>query len=167
MTSEEREAKKQKELAELALGLAHDPKTRKEFVNLIKKRDPNFRAADVEIEDLRDDVDQRFAARDQQEEARKATDRLSAQRRNLIDSGRFKEEDVVKIEKDVMEKYGLADYDAAAKLYAADMKPAGATPEIKTRVWEMPDLKSAMNDPAGQARSEAYKAIDEIKRKRA
>lgn len=160
----------QKQLAELTIKLAHDPKTRKAFTKLVKEVDPSKSFPDMDAEDNRDVIRSEFAKRDQDAESARVKQRLEAQRAGLINSGRYKEEDVQKIEKEVMEKHGISDYDVASKVYAADTKAANPTPEIKSRVWEMPMStlsKDALGNMDNFARGEAYKAIDEIKNKRA
>lgn len=159
----------QKQLAELMVGMSKNPKTRKEFTRLVREVNPSMSFPDVEKEEMRETITSEFAKRDQENETKRVKERLEAQRSSLITSGRFKEEDVGKIEKEVMEKHGISDYEVAAKVYAADMRPASPTPEIKSRVWEMPMAslgKEALGNMDNFARNEAYKAIDDIKKKR-
>lgn len=157
----------QAQLADLSVALAHNPKTRKQFTKLVQEIDPTKRFADVETDELRESIDHKFAERDQQAEAARTRQRLEAQRQGLISSGRFKEEDVAKMEKDVMEKHGISDYDIASKVYAADMKPVSPTSEIKSRTWKMPVLqKEDLGNLTQHSRDKAYAVIDEIRGRR-
>lgn len=153
----------QSQLADLALQLAHDPKTSKQYKKLVKELHPDRHFPDVEVDDLREEVKTLLAARDQKEESDRVNQGLRAQRNGLITSGKFTEEDVKKMETDVMEKHGISDYEVAAKVYAADTRPANPTPEIKSRVWEMPKLAKEDIDNINQhTLKNAYAVVDEI-----
>lgn len=157
----------QAQLSKLATDLAHNPKTRKRFVNLVKEIDPSKTFPDVELEDLRESIEAKFADRDHQEAARKATRKLERQRASLIESGRFKEEDVEKIEKEVMEAHGISDYEVAATYYGAITKPVTPTSEIKSQTWKMPPMtKDDISNIGHHTLQNAYAVIDEIKGKR-
>lgn len=155
------------QLAALAQTLAHNPKTRRQFVKLVQEVDPSKRFPDVESDELRESIKSEFAQRDQQAEANRVLQHQQNQRAGLISSGRFKEEDVKAMEKDVMEKHGISDYDIAAKVYSADTRPATPTSEIRSRSWEMPNMtKDNIANLGHHARDTAFKVIDEFKNKR-
>lgn len=157
----------EKQLAELSMQLAHNPKTRAKYVKLVQEIDPSKRFPDVETDDIREEMNTRFAEQAATQQAERVRQQLETQRAGLITSGRFQEEDVKKIETDIMPKYGLTDYDAAATLYAAQTKPQTPVPEIKGRTWEMPlPDKKDMGNLANYARKQAYAAIDEIRNRR-
>lgn len=156
----------QAQLAELSISLAHNPKTRKAFTKLVQEVDPSKRFPDVEADDLRDTIKNEFEVRDQQAEARRIKAQTENQRADLLESGRYKEEDVKEIEK-IMEKHGISDYDVAAKVYSADTKPASPTSDIKSRTWQMPQLKKEdLGNLTQNARDKAYATIDEIRGRR-
>jgi hypothetical protein len=168
MTAEKLSAEAQAQLAELTLKIAHDPKTRKQYAKLVKEIDPSRTFPDVEMDEFRESVKADIAAQKLADDARKTSDRLAAQRHALIATGRFKEEQVKEMETSVMEKHGISDYDVAAKIFSADLKPASPAHEIKSRTWEMPTIaKEDMGNLAAFAQRQAYAAIDEIKAKRA
>lgn len=155
----------QADLAQLAIGLANDP----EIGLIVKKRisqlDPTKRFPEVDTADIRAEIRKEFETRDMNRQKDEALERQRQQRQSLISSGRFQEDDVKEIEK-LMEKEGIANYDTAAKIFAADRKPATPTHEIKSRVWEMPKLnKENFNNIAQHSLSEAYRAVDEIRKR--
>src|SRR5258708_36113 len=62
MTNLSPEAKAQ--LVKLATDLAHNPKTRKQFVGLVKEIDPTRRFPDVEADEIREEMTREFEKRD-------------------------------------------------------------------------------------------------------
>jgi hypothetical protein len=158
------------DLGKLALKLAGNPKTRGAFVKAVKEVEPNYRPpADVQFSDFKDELRKEAAEREKKEkdDARKAT--TAAQRQTLLDSGRYTEDQVAEIEAGVMKKYKLDDYDAAAKLYAADMKPSQPSNHDKMRhgqIWEFPDIPGLLNNPDKAASDMAYSVIDELRASR-
>lgn len=148
------------ELANYFVKMANNPETRKETARLAKKAGLNLSLPDVEASDQREYVDQKLADRDAQDNARKAKEHLESQRARLLD--RYDEKSVKEIEA-LMEKEGIANYDTAARLFAADTKPATPRSEIKSRTWEMPKIsKEDVNNIASRARTNAYDVIDQI-----
>lgn len=155
------------QLAELAMAIAHNPKTRKGYTKLVREIYPDRRFADVETDEIREDIKKEFEQRDLQRRAEETKRAQESARASLITSGRFKEEDVQKIEKEVMEKHGISDYEVAAKVYNADLKPARPTPEVQSRTWNMPTVKKGDLDNLGKiALEKAYGVVDEITSKR-
>lgn len=168
MAGEKLSPEAQAQLADLTLKLAHDPKTRKQYAKLVKEIDPSRTFPDVEMDEFRESVKAEREADKLAEAAQKTRERLAAQRSALIASGRFKEEQVKEMESSVMEKHGISDYDVAAKVFSADIKPASPTHELKSRTWEMPTLtKEDMGNMTAFSQKQAYAAIDELKTKRA
>ena len=154
----------QKELADLAIALANNPKTRKAFAGMVKEVNPTKRFADVEAEELEDRVNKRFEQRDQANEQERVRIRLEAQRDSL--RSRYDDSAIAEIEK-VMEKYGISDYEAGAKLYAADLKPAAPTYETSDHRWSMPNIEAKDFGNLKQiSRQKAYQTIEEITRNR-
>lgn len=156
------------DLAALAIELSKDVEGRK-LIN--KKLKPLGKSLpDVDLADLSASIDNKFAERDQQENARRMNDHLESQKNGLRSRG-FKDEDIANMETNIMQKHGISDYDVAAKVFAADARPADPTHEIKTRTWQMPTLgeKQIHNsaDIANFARERAYQVVNEFKNKRA
>ena len=155
------------ELAQLALKLAGNPKTRRQFLAQVKQVDPNYRPpADVQLEDFKQEV-----KREREEEKMRAAGeaeqrRLTDQRQKLLDGGKYTPEQVAEIENTVMKKYGLRDYEAGAKLYAADLAPSRPSNANKMRhgqIWEFPNIPGLLQNPDKAASDAAYAVIDELR----
>lgn len=160
------------DLAELAMKLAANAKTRKPFLNAVKEVDPNRRFPTQEVDDLREEMKtEREREKEERriEEERRATEaRLNAQRSVLVGKGYT--EDQLKEVESVMTKYGLTDYEAAADIYER-RKPV-APPEAATGTWSFPSIEGLtmdklVADPTRASRDEAYRVITELKRGRA
>lgn len=153
----------EKDLAALALGMAQDKEFRP-LVNKYLKKTSNKTLPDVEMNDIRAEMKAEREAEKLEREQEKARLRLEAQREALSD--RYDDAQIGEIEK-LMEKEGIASYATAAKLYAADMKPAEPTHDIKSGMFEMPkfDLKNIGNSNKDAAKS-AYEIIGELKQNR-
>lgn len=155
------------ELAELSMKLASNAETRKDYLKAVKKIDPAKRFPTHEVDELRAELAEtreREKEERQIEEQRKATEaRLNAQRSALVGKGYT--DDQLKEVESVMQKYGLADYEAGADLYQA-RKPATA-PDAPTGTWEFPTIAGLIENPTKAARDEAYRTITELKRGRA
>lgn len=151
----------QAQLAELATTLAHNPKTRRQFVSLVREVDPTKRFLDVEAEELKETVTAEFAKRDAAAEKAKIEAAQEAARHAL--TSRYSEDDIKKIEEG-MTKHGIADYEVGAKLYAADAVMANPRPEPRSQTWEMPKMTAAdVQNPSKYALNNAYAVIDEFR----
>ncbi len=65
-----------------------------------------------------------------------------------------------------MKRYGLNDYEAASKLYAADLAPQRPSNANKMRhgqIWEFPNLPGLLQNPDKAANDAAYSIIDEMR----
>jgi len=155
------------DLGVLALKIAGNPKTRREFLKQVKAVDPNYRPpADVQLQDFKDDLKKEREEEKIRERAEGYQRQAAAQRQSLIESGRYTEEQVVEMEEKVMKKYRLGDYEAASKLYAADIAPARPSNRDKMRhgqIWEFPDLPGLLQNPEKAASDAAYAVIDELR----
>lgn len=151
-----------KELGKLALNLSNNPETRDVFLESVQKVNPQFTTPDLESKKIRSEMNARFDSQEQDRQRQESLQKMATQRQGLIDSKKYTNEDVEKIENEVMTKYGLSDYDAAATLYSASTAPARGTPEIKSTSWEMPDFKGIMQNPKKWALDEANAAMGDI-----
>lgn len=161
----------QRELGRMLFKMSKGKDTRREVLKSIKKADPEYMLpGDQQVEDLRQEMAERDEKRELEAQQRAVRERLETQRRGLLDGtllpGRkFDDEQVKEIEEKVMPKYGIADYEAAAKIYASDLKPEkprngpinghGAT-------WTFPDIPGLMDDPTKASREAAHAVIDEF-----
>jgi len=152
-------------LAKLAIDLANNPETRKDFARITKKVDPSRRFHDVEADDLEARVNARFEEEKQAREAEKATKKMERAKMKLAE--RY-DEDAIKEIEGLMEKHGLADYELAARLYAADTKAATPHSPQEDYSWKLPNIDvKDFNNLKQISRDRAYQALDDLKRKRA
>lgn len=152
-----------KELGKLAVKLASNKKTRRGFIKAVKEIEPDRQFPDQDVQDLREEMEERMTRDREERETAAMAERLAAQRAGLGD--RFSEEQIKEIETKVMPKYGLSDYEAAATIYGADLAPAVPTNQQPrpSGSWELPDLPGLKEDPAKAARDHAYRVIDELR----
>jgi hypothetical protein len=156
------------ELGKKYLTVAGDKRTRAAVLKAQKTVDPTFRMpGDIEMNDIRAEL----AAKEQEREfkaAQAATlSRIEAQKAKLAE--KYSADQIAEIETKVMQKYGISDYEAGAKLYAADFAPArpsGADIIGHGATWTFPQLPGLMEDPVRAAREAAVGVIDEINRGR-
>ncbi len=150
----------------LALKLAGNPKTRGTFLRQVAAIDPTYRLpADVQLADLKNEI-----RRDKENDkihraAEVSAARENQQRAKLLEHGRYSEDQVKEIET-VMNKYGLRDYEAGSKLYAADTAPARPSNRDRPRhgqIWEFPDLPGLLQNPEKAANDAAYAVLDEMR----
>lgn len=152
-------------LAQLAIDLANNPETRKDFARIAKKVDPKRRFPDVEADEMNDRIAAEFDKRDQAAAAEKATRKLERAKAKLAE--RYDDDSIKAIEA-LMEEHGLVDYELGAKLYAADTKAAIPTSHQEDHRWRLPEIKVEDFGKLQQiSRDRAYQALDDIKRKRA
>lgn len=152
--------------------IAADKEAKTAFVHLAKKVEPNWQVpADVAVDDLRQETRAELEAMRLQRETDRSNAELDRKRAALAD--RYGPDAVQTIEKEIMTKYGLADYELAGRVYAAE-QPA---PDRERRdhqiakhgaTWEMPqiNLGEYMANPRKAALDEAYRVIDEFKARR-
>jgi len=157
------------ELGKLMLKMSRNKDTRRSLIQGVKKVDPNYMLpGDQQVEDLRQELADQRAADEEGRRAREVTDRLARQRAGLLDGtlipGRkFDEAQVKEIEEQVMPKFGVSDYEAAAKIYAHDLKPPKPHNAFSpTATWTLPEIPGLLEDPVKAAKEAAYKVIDEL-----
>jgi hypothetical protein len=173
-------AQAQVELAEMALALAHNPKTRAKFAEIVGEAGLPYKFNDVEAAKesrqtaatvAKDLVREEMAAARRAEESDAVQRRMNAQRASLIKSddnpsGRFDEATVKDRLEPFMQAQGLADYNDAAILFAHHHPEAVPRQEVNTKgVWDMPS-GDWLADPRGTARKMAYAAVGDIIAKR-
>jgi len=181
--------KQQAELADLALSLARNPKTRGQLAAAVRagSDDPiikNFVGSFTDVQEPRpaapapsDDPTKRpatmgdvQAALDEDRGKQRiaaAEDARKAQRQSMIDQGRFTPESMTKLE-EFMTEHGYSNYEHAAVLFAHENPPTNTSMIGSERRWEMPTAKDLLADPKKVALNRAYQVVDEIRgRKRA
>lgn len=155
------------ELADMALALAHNPKTRKQLAKAVKDAGLSYKFNDVEAEETvltaaGELVDQRLEQAARRSVAAATTQRLNDQRAKLISEGRFTEATVKEKLEPFMEERGIGDYEDGAILYGAHNPDTTPRPEIAAKgVWELP-VGDWLKDPRGTARKNAMQAVGDI-----
>lgn len=172
----------QQRLSQLLFKMSHDEKTRAETARVMAKVDPTAAKAfqDVFLNDKFAAFKAEIENEKLRERAAAAVTRQKQQRAEL--AKRFSEAQIVEIEKTVMTPYGLGDYFAASKIYAADQpqeRPELVAPkEIESggSTWEFPTVpgkdgkmlsfEDFAKNPAKSSRDAAIQVITEFKRAR-
>lgn len=164
----------------LSRGMANskDIGERVAFYDLAAKTDPTIALPpDVQIEKFKRDQKARDDAREIETRQKETNKKLEAQRKSLIESGRYDEDTVSKMEKEIMEPRGISDYDIAATLYAA----ANPEPDVHVPVrgqagatWDMPwktqskdQVSALLANPRKAALEKAHAVVTELRKKRA
>lgn len=160
------------ELGKLALKMSRNKETRRDFLKTVKKVAPDYQLpGDQQVEDLRLELAEKKQKEDDDRRSAEITARLEAQRAQLaegtlIPGKKFTPEQIKEIEDKVMPKYGISDYEGAAKIYLGDFKPP-PQPSGRTGTWTFPDVPGLFDNPAKAATDAAYQVIDELQRGRA
>lgn len=164
----------------LVRGMANskDMNEKVQFFDMASKVDPTIVVpTDVQLERFQRTMTAKQEA-DKIEENRKSnTARLEAQRKYLVDSGRYDDATVKKIEDEIMTPRGISDYETGAILYAHEHPEPEVSPPnrgMQGSSWQMPwaneskdDVKKMIADPRGYARNKAASVVTELRRKRA
>jgi chromosome segregation ATPase len=156
------------ELAALAQQLAEHPETRKEFLRMTKKVKPDLPIPELEIEEYTtkavsasqkrvEDLEAKLRERDAREE-------LEKRRQNLIKKGLAQEEDIEAVEKIMLER-GIQNHETAAEYHTWMKRAAEPTPsQYNPNTLKKFDLSKYWKNPAGAAREEAAKALQDLRR---
>ena len=156
------------ELAELARSLANDPATRKQFLRLVKQKNPNQPIPEIDLESSMQAFAKPHLDKIQAMEERmlksEAENNILKKRESLFKKG-FSEEDVAAIEKMMIEKQ-IGSHDTAAEFFAAQKKVAEPTPTSFASTMTLP-VKGKEVKEAGGIRNwslqEAFKAAEDIR----
>jgi hypothetical protein len=151
--------------------LVTDPRSRDKAVRLLKEVDPEswpkFSFPDTEITALEEKVDEKLAALEAKRAGERVEQSLRAQKTKLLE--KYSPEQVADIEKSIMEKHNIHDYEIAEKVYASDTPPIdpkrSPPPARFGERWTMPEqMEEFKKDPAAAALRGAYADIDRIQR---
>ena len=109
------------ELASLSQKLAENPQTRKEFLRLTKKVNPDLPIPELEIEDKTNSAIDQIRSENAQLQAklreRDAMEELERRRQSLVKKGLATEDDIADVEKIMLEKK-ISDHETAAQYHA-------------------------------------------------
>ena len=157
------------ELAALAQRLADNPETRKDFLRMTKKINPDLPIPELEIDDRTNSalhqIRQENEAIKAKLQAKEAEEKLEKIRRNLVKNGHVESEnDIDAVEKLMLEKK-IADHETAAQYHqwmkqAAVPTPSGYNPSAVKQF----DLNKFWKNPANAAREAAASALNEIRK---
>lgn len=169
MSLEDLSPEAQAELASLARRLADNPDTRKDFLRLTKKVNPDLPIPELEIEEKTSSaLDQMRKENDAiraKLQAKEAQETLDKRRQSLVKKGLVdSEDDIEAVEKLMLEKK-IADHETAAQYHqwmkqAAVPTPSGYNPNPVKAF----DLNKYWKNPGVAAREEAVKALNELRK---
>ena len=169
MSLEEFDSDTQRELAALAKKLADNPDTRKDFLRLTKKVNPDLPIPELEIEQYTTQAVNKAEERVQQLEAKlrekEATETLEKRRQSLMKKQLIDSEDEIKDVEKIMLERGITNHETAAE-YHRWMKQSA----VPTSSGYNPspvkgfDLNKFWKNPGNAAREEAVKALNEIRK---
>lgn len=156
------------ELAGLALALSGNPKTRKNFLGLIKEANPNLPIPEIDeparIAGELKERDDRFEKYVEEQNKKERERSLASERKSVIEEHNLSDEDIKKVEK-IMTERRVFNYADAAKLYNLEREPA--TPVVygmSEGVGELPADEGLMENPEKWSLRTAHAMIDDIKR---
>lgn len=160
-------------LATLAKGLGDNPKTRKDFMRLVKAGNPDLSIPEV---DLPDEIMSRIDAEAKKREALEAQlleasvrEQVRERREELKRAKSLSDEQIGEVEKLMVEK-GIGNHDTAADFYLSQRKMAEPTPSFAApKKLEIPALDQIRKGASMREIMEtaAHQAIDDLKSGRA
>ena len=157
------------ELAALAQQLAENPATRKDFLRMTKKVKPDLPIPELDIEDYTHRAVNRSEERVQQLEAklreRDAMEELQKRRQSLMKKGLIASESEVGDVEKIMLEQGITNHETAAQYHiwmkqAAVPTSSGYNPQVIQQF----DWKGYWKNPTTAARSEAMKALNDLRK---
>lgn len=173
-TLEDLDAPARDQLALLARELSDNPETRKGFLGLARKINPNMPAPELDLDARMDAVvkaaDERVAKIEGTLIERDMRAELDRRRQDLIKNGKAANlDDVMAIEKIMIDKK-ISDHDSGADYWNWMNQAATPTPPSYDRQFmnktAQDTLKGYWKNPAQAARTNAAAAFDEIRRGR-
>jgi hypothetical protein len=165
----------------MLVGLSQDPTYRAVIAPMIAKKYPEHAGSfsDVALNNRMAQFEQRQVKREADAAIAQHSRAMEAQRKQLVSSGRYNDDQTKEI-KQVMDRYGLYDYNAGAVLYAHEKTPE--VPEIPLpserpgATWEFPTVEGRdgkpipfadfVKDPNTASMNAAYRVISEFRNKR-
>jgi hypothetical protein len=156
-------------LASLAKGLGDNPKTRKDFMRLVKSGNPDLSIPEV---DLPDEIMSRIETEAKKREALEAQlleasvrEQVRERRELLKRQKNLSDAQVEDVEKMMVEK-GISNHDTAAEFYLSQQRLAEPTPSYATpKKLEVPALDQLRKGASMREVMEtaAHQAIDDMK----
>jgi hypothetical protein len=154
---------------------AHHPELRAQVADLFMKGDPNGLGKafqDVALDRRFQALERKFADKELQGQINDAVKQQGRDKKELVDSGRYSDEQITDIEK-LMTARGYHSYKDAAILYDADHPPEPRHQDTPTASWEFPSVEGRdgkmipfdafKKDPIAASKNAAYRVIDSFK----
>jgi hypothetical protein len=167
--------------SQMLVGLSQDPNYRASIAPMIARKYPEHAGSfsDVAINNKMAQFERRMAQKEAEAEMRRYQQALEYQRRQLVASGKYTDEQTKEI-KAVMDRYGMHDYNAGAVLYSHERAPEvpdmplpgerpGATwefPTVEGKDGKLVPFADFVKDPTGAALNAAYRVIGDFRQKR-
>jgi len=157
------------ELAALAQRLADNPETRKDFLRMTKKVNPDLPIPELEIDDRTTSaltqMRQENEAIKAQLKAKEAQEMLDKRRQSLVKKGLVDNEDEIDAVEKLMLEKKIADHETAAQYHqwmkqAAVPTPSGYQPSAVKQF----DLNKFWKNPNTAAREEAVRALNDVRK---
>lgn len=154
------------DLATLAKGLSDNPKTRQQFLGLMKTADPNLNIPEFDIpmriaNGVQPYVD-KIEKLERENAEREIRDTIRSRRRAIMDKNHLSEDDVKEVEKLMIEK-GISNHETAAEFFVSQKRSATPTPTAFSQPnMPKPDLKGMGLNINQWARGEATNAISDL-----
>lgn len=168
MSLEDLSFEQRDQLAQLAKTLSENPSTRKEFLRMTKKVNPDLPIPELEIEDYTSQkvsaAEERVMQLESKLREKDAIEELNKRRQSIIKKGLATEDNIDQIEKLMLEK-GMTNHETAAEYFdwmqqAATPTPTGYNPNTLSKF----DLSKYWKNPQAGARDEAAKALNELRK---
>jgi len=154
------------DLAALAKGLSENPKTRQNFLGLMKAADPNLSIPEIDIPSriagaTKPYID-KLEAMEKAQAERDMRDRINERRQSLVKNKGISESEISEVEKLMVEK-GIQSHETAADFYLSQKSAAQPTPSTFSQPSiPRPDLKKMGLNINQWSRNEATSAIADI-----
>ena len=157
------------ELARLAQTLADNPETRKDFLRMTKKINPDLPIPELEIEDKTSSALNEIRKENESMRAKlrekEAIENLEKRRQSLVKKGLVEDENEIEAVEKVMLDKKIADHETAADHYrwmkeSAKPTPTGYNPSAVRQF----NLGKYWKDPKGAAQQEAMNALADLRK---
>jgi hypothetical protein len=154
------------DLALLAKGLSDNPKTRGQFLGLMKSADPSMSIPEIDIPNnigaaVKPHLE-RINKLETEAREREIRDTITARRAKISKDKGLSESEVTEVEKMMVEK-GISNHETAAEFYLSQKQSAAPTPSSFSQpAMPKPDLKGMGVNINQWARGEATNAIAEL-----
>lgn len=157
------------QLAQLALNLSANPKTRKSFLGIVKEHAPNTPIPELDsANEFRGELDKRdkeLSELKNELATFKATQNLSALKNGVMEKHSLSASDIGKMEEMMTKKELPADYEFAARLYKQQIEPVGSTAYAGDfGPVSMPNDEGLMENESNWSLRTAHSIIDDMRR---